>query len=295
MRRASGTCRGSAVRMPGTSFQSTTRGAPQDASERGRGEVRAAAAERGQAAVRRRADVARSRPASRRARSSGPQRTRRALGRVAAKSGVRLPVAAVGDHELDRVHVLRHGGRLGEHRGQHRARGPLAARQHQVQRARAEVAAATTTARHRSRYSRAGGVDGQEQVVMRAARVHQLASRACGAGRGTAPRCAARPRRHRRADRRAPSSSRSVTPCSAEATTTSGPLLARHQRRRRGACRPRRRAKRRRTSRWRAPRALGAAPASRVGLRRPIRTKRSPRPPATGPSGARRGCGARRR
>ena len=52
MTRASGTTRGSAVSRPGTSFQSETRAAPSAAGEQRGGEVGAAAAERGDLAVR---------------------------------------------------------------------------------------------------------------------------------------------------------------------------------------------------------------------------------------------------
>ena len=92
MTRASGTTRGSAVRSPGTSFQSETRAAPSAAGEQRGGEVRAAAAQRGHLAVGRGADEA----GHDRDDAAREQRQRACAGRcrsVRAKSGAAWPNA----------------------------------------------------------------------------------------------------------------------------------------------------------------------------------------------------------
>ena len=111
MSRASVTRRGSAVRIPGTSFHSTTRLAPSARDEQRRRQVGAAAAERRHAAVRRLPDEAgdngdRARAEERSDASPGQPRRGREV-------GCRAAVMAVGDDDLRGVDIGRAAARPG--------------------------------------------------------------------------------------------------------------------------------------------------------------------------------------
>ena len=224
-RRASGTRRGSAVRIPGTSFHSTTRRAPSERREqrRRRDRIRRVRASStlpsGAASDEAGHDRRWCRP---RAAAAAARRARRAgLGEI----GAALPCWPSVTTNSVGVDVRRAAPAARDRRGQDRGRHPFAARDEQVARAWLEVAEhappprtgrGTRAPRRRSRRAAAprGRPAGTSALATWRCRRRKTAASAAGSSPFFAAACCAPPR------------SRSVMPPSAEATTTSGPVCA---------------------------------------------------------------------
>ncbi len=210
--------------MPATSFQSTTRDGAERAGEERRGQVGAAAAEGRDRAVRARAEEAghdRGDPALQERREEPP--------RVPARGGEvggGGAVAAVGRHDLGRVHARGPAARGVEGRRHDRARGALPAGDERVARPVGEVG---------ERGHRVGDlavlaglrVGGGEQACAARLPAGRGRARGRGDGGGTWRRRTEAASGSPATERRAPSRRRSVTPARAETTTTSGPRWAR--------------------------------------------------------------------
>ena len=137
-----------------------------------------------------------------------------------------LAVAAVGHHDLERRRtLLRAPTGAGQRRRHHRARGALAARDQGVAGARREVGRARPW-RARSRGTRAPARRPAPAAGARGAVRARARARGRGGAAGTGRRRSTAASGSPATERRAPSSSRSVTPASAETTTTSGPRCA---------------------------------------------------------------------
>ena len=215
MTRAPGTSRGSAVRMPVTSFQSTTSAAD---SERARSVAVRSVPPRPSVAT----DPSGAAPknpgttgVTPRA-SSGPS-TRRAARRVWSRSGDALPCRP----SVTTISM----GSTRRARGTTAASSALESRSPRLTSrsdARADSSPSAATARQTSRYSRADASSAASSR-RRAGAGSRQASMTARCRRSSAAATCAPASASPSADRRAPSSSRSVTPASADATSTRRP------------------------------------------------------------------------